>query len=78
MQLKTCHVTYLHLCILSPQQKSSQQRELARDLQQYLVDPSDFYGLLMQQLHSLMRAEQNNMRLMGNMDDQIAVACRWG
>lgn len=57
-------------------QKYSQQRELQRQLRQFIVTSADFHALLLHLLRELVREERNNMRLLGNMDDEIIVPCR--
>ncbi|KAF6250945.1 minichromosome maintenance protein 2 [Scenedesmus sp. NREL 46B-D3] len=57
-------------------QKYSQQRELQRQLRQFIVTGADFHALLLHLLRELVREERNNMRLLGNMEDDITVPCR--
>ncbi|WIA33492.1 hypothetical protein OEZ86_006619 [Tetradesmus obliquus] len=57
-------------------QKYSQQRELQRQLRQFIVTGADFHALLLHLLRELVREERNNMRLLGVMEDDIAVPCR--
>jgi len=64
------------ICCL-PLQKYSQQRELQRQLRQFIVTGADFYALLLHLLRELVREERNNLRLLGQMDDDITVPCRW-
>jgi hypothetical protein len=59
-----------------PLQKYSQQRELQRQLRQFIVTGADFHALLLHLLRELVREERNNMRLLGNMEDDITVPCR--
>lgn len=58
-------------------QKYSQQRELARQLRRFIVTGADFHALLLHLLRELVREERNNMRLLGNMEDEIIVPTRW-
>jgi hypothetical protein len=57
-------------------QKYSQQRELQRQLRRFIVTGADFHALLLHLLRELVREERNNMRLLGNMEDEIVVPCR--
>lgn len=57
-------------------QKYSQQRELQRQLRRFIVTGADFHALLLHLLRELVREERNNMRLLGNLDDEIVVPCR--
>lgn len=57
-------------------QKYSQQRELQRQLRQFIVTGADFHQLLLHLLRELVREERNNLRLLGNMDDEIQVPTR--
>jgi hypothetical protein len=57
-------------------QKYSQQRELQRQLRRFIVTGADFHALLLHLLRELVREERNNMRLLGNMEEDIIVPCR--
>eukprot|EP00878_Enallax_costatus_P046886 GHUV01057201.1.p3 GENE.GHUV01057201.1~~GHUV01057201.1.p3 ORF type:complete len:135 (+),score=55.70 GHUV01057201.1:961-1365(+) len=57
-------------------QKYSQQRELQRQLRQFIVTGADFHQLLLHLLRELVREERNNMRLLGQMDDEIQIPTR--
>lgn len=57
-------------------QKYSQQRELQRQLRRFIVTGADFHSLLLHLLRELVREERNNMRLLGNMEDEIVVPTR--
>lgn len=64
----------LMLCVCL--QKYSQQRELQRQLRRFIVTGADFHALLLHLLRELVREERNNMRLLGNMEDEIVVPTR--
>lgn len=67
---------FLHLFPVVCLQKYSQQRELQRQLRRFIVTGADFHALLLHLLRELVREERNNMRLLGNMEDEIIVPCR--